>query len=406
MHRRLALALLLLWLPAALPACVAVGTDDDEAAREAPSEPGPLDEDDGRAAFLTLIGNDTLAVEWMEFEDRWVDARALVRGPRTTFGRYYLEFDEDGEVVAYTAEAWAGTDDQGPLLRSQRLERTEDGAELVVTERGEERRTALETAPGSVPFIDMLHWPFEASMRWFVEERGNLPDAVPVFSARGVQDFELERNADGTWQLIHPSRGPSTLVVGQEGQIQQLDGTGSTRAYDLRRLPYEALDPAQLAAQFANRPMGELSGRGRIDAEVAGVHFTGHYGEPRKRGREIFGELVAYDEWWRTGANEATHLSFDRDIVIDGERIPAGDYTLSSIPREDGGTLIINRQTGQGGQSYDESLDQARVEMRRSTLDHVVEAFEIRAVETEDGGRLELRWDETVYWVPFRAAGG
>jgi hypothetical protein len=134
---------------------------------------------------------------------------------------------------------------------------------------------------------------------------------------------------------------------------------------------------------------------------VAGVHFTGHYGEPLKRGREIFGALLSYGDWWRTGANQATHISFDRGLVIDGEVIPAGDYTLSSIPEEEGGTLIINRQTGQGGQSYDPSMDQARVEMRRDRLDEVVEAFEIRAVETEEGGRLELRWDDTVYWVPF-----
>jgi hypothetical protein len=187
------------------------------------------------------------------------------------------------------------------------------------------------------------------------------------------------------------------------GRITALDGTGSTRAYLLSRTDHDALDPATMRARFADRPLGELSGRGEIDATVAGVNFFGDYGTPERRGREIFGRLVAYGERWRTGANRATHLSFDGDIVIDGETVPAGDYTLYTIPEEDGGTLIINRRTGQTGTSYDEEMDQARVELRRESLDDSVEIFEIRVVPADEGGRIELRWAETVYFVPFTA---
>jgi hypothetical protein len=218
--------------------------------------------------------------------------------------------------------------------------------------------------------------------------------------------FALSEQADGGDALRHPSRGPSTVRLDAEGRIMELDGTGSTRAYDLRRTTWDELDREALGATFADRPLGELSGRGEIDDRLAGVHFTGHYGEPRRRGRDIFGSLLAYGVWWRTGANEATHLSLDGDITIDGEVIPAGDYTLSSIPEEDGGTLIINRRTGQGGQSYDESEDQARVRLRRDQLTERVEVFTIRVVADPAGeadGRLELRWDDTVYWVPFTA---
>ncbi len=364
----------------------------------------PMTDDGSRAAYLTLMGEDTLALEWMEFDGDAVDAEAIIRGNETMFGRYHLTFGEDGMPVAFRSETWDGTDDSGDLLGRTILE----GDSLVVTRDGEEERYAFQAEPGAVPFVDMLHWPFEASLRWHHRAQGGVPDAVPVFSTRGVNDFEVERNADGTWALIHPSRGPSAMVVGMDGRIQMLDGTGSTRAYDLTRMGWEELDQDALAQQFAGRDMGELSGRGQVDDVVAGVHFTGHYGEPLKRGRDIFGALVAYGEWWRTGANQATHLSLDAPIVVDGETIPAGEYTLSSIPEMDGGTLIINRQTGQGGQSYDESLDQARVEMRRSGTEETVEAFTIRAVpdpEGGEGGRLELVWDDTMYWVPFTPAG-
>ena len=133
--------------------------------------------------------------------------------------------------------------------------------------------------------------------------------------------------------------------------------------------------------------------------------MTGRHRARARYGHQVDGlhnsVLLAYDVWWRTGANAATQFGFDQDIVIDGVTVPAGFYTLSSIPQEDGGTLIINRRTGQGGQSYDEAEDQARVEMRRDQLDETVEVFEIRVVPDGDGGRIELRWDDVVYWVPF-----
>jgi len=357
-----------------------------------------------RAVYLTRIGDDTLAVEWVAFGPDRVEADAVIRGSSTTFRRYRLEFGPEGEVEAYSERVHEGGTADAPLARTTDLEGS--GADRVLVTRdpetGEEERTPFDAPPVSVPFIDMLHWPFEAALRWHARE-GGWPREIPVFTGRGMR-FDLIENEDGTFGLRHPSRGISTLELDAEGRILALDGTGSTRAYDLLRLEVGALDRAAIGARFADRPLGELSGRGEIDDVVHGVHFTGDYGTPLRRGRDIFGELLAYGVWWRTGANRATHLSFDGDIVIDGERIPAGDYTLSSIPEEDGGTLIINRQTGQGGQSYDEAMDQARVRLRRDRRPERVEVFAIRAVPDGEGGRLELRWDDAVYWVPFTVA--
>jgi hypothetical protein len=369
------------------------------------AQPPADDSDSERAAYLTLLGHDTLAVEWMEFTGPAVEARALVRGSPTTFAEYRLDLSDDGTVKAYEGRVYEGGSAQGEPMRTVTLVEDEEGRALVVRQGGEEQRRALDGEPGAVPFIDMLHWPFEAAFRWQMDS-GGLRSAVPILASS--MEFDLVPQPGDTLALVHPSRGPSTLQVDDEGRIIWLDGTGSTRAYDLRRTPWDSLDAEVLGATFADRPLGELSGRGQIDDTVAGVTFTGHYGMPERRGRDIFGGLLAFGEWWRTGANQATHLSFDRDLVMDGDTVPAGDYTLSSIPREDGGTLIINRQTGQGGQSYDESLDEARVEMRRELLDERMELFEIRAVETpgeESAGRLELRWDDTVYWVPFQPVG-
>ncbi len=352
-----------------------------------------------QATYLTLMGNDTLAIEWMTFYPDRVEAQALVRGNRTTFATYTLGMDEAGTLTAYDAKVYGGGSAAGELLREDLFVTDSAGTALVTRRNGEEERNAFDDVAGAVPFVDMLHWPFEAALRWQTLH-GGLTDGVPTFTGRQMR-FGLSQNDDGSWVLRHPSRGPSTMTLDDQGRILTLDGTGSTRAYQLTRMDGHTLDPAAMGAAFADRPLGALSGRGQLEATVAGVQFTGHYGTPRKRGRTIFGQLLAYDTWWRTGANQATHFSIDKPITIDGTVIPAGDYTLSSIPQEDGGTLIINTMTGQGGQRYDESMDQARVTLRRDILEETVEVFEIRVVPTDGGGRIELRWDDTTYWVPF-----
>ncbi|MDH5588657.1 MAG: DUF2911 domain-containing protein, partial [Gemmatimonadota bacterium] len=277
-----------------------------------------------RAAYLTLIGNDTLVMERMEFGEGYVEAQAIIRGSRTTFGEYRLETSPTGEVTGYTARTYAGGDATGELLLSETLQEGGSGPVLSVMRNGEEQTRDFAAEAGAVPFIDMLHWPFEAAFRRQAAA-GGISDAVTTFSGRGMR-FEVAANQDGSRSIIHPSRGPSTAHLDADGRILSLDGTGSTRAYDLTRKEWDDLDFATLGAAFADRPLGELSGRGEIDADVGGAHFVGDYGTPMRRGREIFGSLLAYGARWRTGANRATHLAFDRDLEIDGVVIPAGEY--------------------------------------------------------------------------------
>ena len=90
------------------------------------------------------------------------------------------------------------------------------------------------------------------------------------------------------------------------------------------------------------------------------------YGRPYMRQREIFGALVPYGEVWRTGANEATSLVTDSDLVLGDVPIPAGEYTLYTVPRRAAWTLIVNRQTGQWGTVYEPHRDLVRLEVRRA----------------------------------------
>lgn len=127
-----------------------------------------------------------------------------------------------------------------------------------------------------------------------------------------------------------------------------------------------------------------------------GKTVTINYGRPSVRDRKIFGGLVPYGQVWRTGANAATSLKTDADLTIGGAAVPAGSYTLYTIPSENGWKLIINKQTGQWGTDYDEKQDLARVDMKVANNATSTEQFTISLDKTSGkSATLKLDWANT-----------
>lgn len=145
--------------------------------------------------------------------------------------------------------------------------------------------------------------------------------------------------------------------------------------------------------QEARKP---LSPKQQARYESKGKKITVDYSAPSKRGRVIFGKLVPYGQVWRTGANAATTLTTEADLMMGSLHVPAGKYTLYTIPGEKEWTLIVNRQTGQWGTEYDEKQDLGRVKLHLApALDKPVETFAIGIDKT-----LSFTWDTTKAWIP------
>ena len=169
-------------------------------------------------------------------------------------------------------------------------------------------------------------------------------------------------------------------------------------------------DTAQPAAPAETAPAAtpasgpQASPRDTARGTVGGAQVLIDYGRPSKRGREIFGGLVPYGRVWRTGANSATTLVTDRDLTIGGTAVPAGTYTIYTLPERERWQLVVNRQTGQWGTEYNQEQDLARIPMQVRQAAQPVEQFEVAFVPGESGGQvLELRWDTTVASVPVTA---
>jgi hypothetical protein len=127
------------------------------------------------------------------------------------------------------------------------------------------------------------------------------------------------------------------------------------------------------------------------------------YGRPQKKGRTMLGGTEGYGKVWRTGANESTEIKLFKDVTFGDKKIPAGTYTLYSIPDKDEWTIIFNSKLDTwGAYEYEEGKDVARIKVPAGKSDAEVEAFTI-AFDGKDGtGTMALAWENTLVKVPLK----
>ncbi len=158
----------------------------------------------------------------------------------------------------------------------------------------------------------------------------------------------------------------------------------------MKKLVFLLLGVFIAANTFAQSP--------RITAESTNASVA--YGQPSKKGREIFGKLVPFNEVWRTGANEATEITFKKDVKIGNSLVKAGTYSLFTIPTAGEWTLILNSSLKQWG-SYDynkiKTNDVATIKVASTKTSSVVEKLTINITDSA----LTIAWDMTSVSVPL-----
>jgi hypothetical protein len=158
------------------------------------------------------------------------------------------------------------------------------------------------------------------------------------------------------------------------------------------------------ALSFAWSPQSPSA---QASVTIGGKAITIKYCAPSVRGRKIFGAdgLVSKDPTypaWRTGADNATALHTDADLVIGGVTVPKGDYTLYTLVNVSPWKLIINKQTGQWGTDYDAKQDLGRVAMTVTKPSAPIETMKITlSAAGANKGKLQIEWENVIASVPF-----
>lgn len=155
------------------------------------------------------------------------------------------------------------------------------------------------------------------------------------------------------------------------------------------------LSSTQVSAQLA---MPAPSPLGTVTQRVGLTEMTVKYSRPSVKGRKIFGEVVGYGKGWRTGANQATVISFKDEVNVEGTKVPAGEYALYTIPTENEWTIILNKNTKAGGNigDYKDAEDVARFKVKPAKTEDRTETFTINFADlTPSTANVELLWEKT-----------
>jgi hypothetical protein len=370
---------------------------------------------DDRSSFITMLGRDTVAVESVVRAGNRVTGDIVVRIPSTVRLHYDVELRPDGSVARSTLD----TDPMGAKTIPAKhvvLDFDADSVHATIDSAGTKRKVARATPKGTVPMF----------MTGFGASYG-------LYSSMGLYELLLQRTkpaANDT--LTVPSidiatgamskrkflaRTPTQidvdyfgilwthLAVDASGRITAADARATTEQTETQRTAF--VDAAAMAKSFASadragKGVGPASPNLIEKGTIGGQPIVAAYGSPRRRGRTILGAVVPYDRVWRTGANAATTLMFDKDMTIGGSPVPAGVYSLWTIPKADGTVqLIINRQHGQWGTDYDSAQDLMRVPMKSSTAPSPQENFAINIAGSGETGELRMSWDAFVWSVPI-----
>jgi hypothetical protein len=366
-----------------------------------------------QGAFLVRLGTDTTAAQRFTRTPTTLTAESFTRSPRVTLRRSTVTFDQSGRFTRLElTQRVLGGAATPRAMRAATLSIQGDSAVLEIQADSTIVRKAAVT-PDVLPFFgveDAIS--IETILRRASRAGGGgggggggASVTIPVLylGARQATPVTVRRTGADSVTIEFPE-GLMHARVDAEGRLLGLDGRGSTDQITIERLP--AIDIEAMGNAFASRAIASYSPRDTVRATIGGAALLVDYGRPAKRGRVIFGNVVPWDTWWRTGANAATTLVTDRDLVVGGTPVPRGTYTLFSIPSQAGWKLIVNKKTGEWGTDYDSTADLTRIDMQVTELAEPVEQFTI-TLEPEGAagaggarGVLRLAWDRTAASVP------
>jgi hypothetical protein len=368
--------------------------------------PRPSAAADADANLVVRLGRDTTSVERIVRTKDHVTVNQVGRAPRVLEREYAYDFDGSGSIthVAITVTA------PGAELPLQTVGATRDGDSVRVEIRSGSaaaQRSAVALpatglfVPYSSPWVS-----YEAALMRLAKSRAN--DATGTIWFIGGSD-------PGTWTLHRLDRDSVEFRTSygdvfhfrtdRDGRLLgalPVAGTGKFTVDRVASLDLAGLRASYVAREKAGAGVGTLSPRDTARADVAGASLLVDYGRPSKRGRQVFGGIVPYGEVWRTGANAATQFRTDHDLDFGGTVVPAGFYTLWTLPTANGWTLIVNTQTGQWGTEHHADRDLVKIPMRVESLGDEVEHFTISIAPGADGGELRLDWDHTRAAAAFR----
>ena len=371
-----------------------------------------------RYGFVTTLGRDTVSVERIERSPDRLVADGVDRWPFVR--QRHTEFDlaSDGKIRHMVMEVRT-PNGRTPRERERRVTADFSSNEVKISVRDSSgvRDTSFATGGAiTVPHASMMYSVIELEIAAALRQAkatGQAPGDSVLF-----RQFYPDRDVGPSFTLhrgyVHPLpggrvelrhgwlAGTGDVTVDSAGRMLTYSGMRSTYKVSVARtstpLDVQAIGERMAAAERHTGPQ-QLSVRDTTRATIGPATFSVDYGRPLQRGRTLLGDVISYDRVWRTGANAATQFTTSAPITLAGLSLPAGAYTLWTVPHRNGVDLIVNKQTGQWGTEYSRAQDLGTAPMKTDSVTPSVDKFTI-SIEPADArhGILAMAWG-TFRWA-------
>jgi hypothetical protein len=208
--------------------------------------------------------------------------------------------------------------------------------------------------------------------------------------------FVVKRISDRKLMANSRYMGPFTLYLNERGKVDSINAIGSSYNIKATIVPHLNLDSmillyAKREEQFG--PFGWPNKSDSVQTVIGNTSIKINYSRPSMRGRIIFGEVVPWNRHWRTGANSSTKITINHPLNFNGKVLPAGEYSIFTMPSQAGWTMMFNREANIWGTNYNPAHDILRVPMQVEQLREPVELMTIEAVPIATGGTINVIWE-------------
>ena len=379
--------------------------------------PAPLAEHYG---FLTLLGRDTISVENVTRQGNTITSDEVDRFPRVRLRHTVIELAQDGSIKHLVMNIHTPSEPADQRERKVIADITNNSVHISKTDgTGTVNRdfaTGSSIVVAQVPQMYSLYeLYFAAALKHAAASKlaaGNTVDMRQFYIDREFDRFPLGRAhvrllEGGKAEITHDwLAGVGEAMTDSSNHMISYDGARTTYKVNVSRLSSPP-DIKSIADRFEEQEtktgiVREMSVRDSTRAQIGSATFTVDYGRPLMRGRKLLGDVIPYDRVWRTGANAATQFTTSAPIKLAGMQVPAGTYTLWTVPHTSGVDLIVNKQTGQWGTEYHSSQNLGTARITSEALPAPVETFTI-SISSGDTrhGMLVMEWGSFRWTAPI-----
>lgn len=372
--------------------------------------------------FITRLGDDTISVESVTRHGTTETSDEVDRFPRVRVRHTRIELAPDGRIRHLDMQIYTPSESANQRQRHVVADVTNDTVRLTKTDlTGTVQRVFATDGGEAMAHLPQMYSLYELYFAAALQRASEHPTGDTV----AMRQFYIDREFDrfplhhgvvrplpgGRAEIVHDwLAGVGTATLDSARHLLSYSGARTTYKVDVTRVstpPDVAFAAKEFEAAEAKSGVRQLSVRDTVHAQIGAATFTIDYGRPLVRGRVLLGNILPYDIVWRTGANAATQFTTTSPITLAGMRVPAGMYTLWTVPRTNGGAdVIVNRETGQWGTDYDDSKDLGMAHLSTETLASPVEMFTMSVSQSSPSrGVLAMEWGSFRWTAPIKVAG-